>query len=180
MQQDIIRRFHAALPKICAWIDQFVESHAANARKLDNMPPLASAFPAEIFNSARMVAVDQTPFPPVTQFGLPEFAAHEQRPFDAITFKNTFFVVNGRQTQRLQFHELVHVVQWSRLGERRFLLAYGLGLLQFGYEQSPLEQMAYTLEDQFSRGQTPRDLVGIIERGTDAIWSQTAPLVGEP
>jgi hypothetical protein len=93
-----------------------------------------------------MVLVSQTPFPPVSQFGLPEFGEHERRVFDGITFKNTFFVVDGRQTLRLQFHELVHTVQWARLGVDRFLLAYGFGLLKYGYEQSPLEKMAYGLE----------------------------------
>jgi hypothetical protein len=80
-----------------------------------------------MFERARMVLVDRTPYPPVSQFGLPEFAAFERRSFDGITFKSTFFVVGDR----LQFHELVHVVQWARLGVDRFLLAYGLGLLQF-------------------------------------------------
>jgi hypothetical protein len=125
-----------------------------------------------------MVLVDRTPYPPVSKFGLPEFTALEQRRFDGITFKNTFFVLKGRDTERLQFHELVHVVQWARLGVDRFLLAYGVGLLQFGYEESPLEKMAYTLEDQFVQGRVPNDLVRVIDEGTDAIWMQAAPIVG--
>lgn len=176
--QDIIRRFHSALPQIRAWIDQCLESHAAGARKLDNMPPLSTAFPPEILGQARMVLVSQTPFPPVSQFGLPEFAQHERWGFDGITFKNTFLVVGGRQTLRLKFHELVHTVQWARLGVDRFLLAYGVGLLQYGYEQSPLEKMAYSLEQQFMRGALPTDLVQIIEGGSDAVWNQVAPIVG--
>lgn len=179
MQSDIIRRFHAALPQIRAWIDQHLETHAASARKLETSwhPRLASAYPPDVFERARTVLVDRTPYPPVSQFGLPEFAAFERRSFDGITFKSTFFVAKGRETERLQFHELVHVVQWARLGVDRFLLAYGLGLLQFGYEQSPLEKMAYTLEDQFVRGQVPKDLVRVIEERTDVIWSQAAPIV---
>lgn len=178
--QDIIRRFHSALPQIRAWIDQYLESHSASARKLDNMPPLSTAFPPEVLGRARMVLVPKTPFPPVSQFGLPEFAQHERRGFDGITFKHTFFVVDGRQALRLQFHELVHTVQWARLGVDRFLLAYGVGLLQYGYEQSPLEKMAYTLEQQFVRGPLPADLVRFIEEGSDAIWSEAAPIVGMP
>jgi hypothetical protein len=116
----------------------------------------------------------------VSQFGLPEFAQHERRTFDGITFKNTFFVVDGCQTLRLQFHELVHTVQWARLGVDRFLLAYGFGLLQYGYEQSPLEKMAYSLEQQFERGPLPKDLVRVIEDGSDAAWNQVAPIFGMP
>lgn len=180
MQQDVIRRFHAAIPHIRAWIDEFIESHAARAQRLDQVAPLASVFPAEVLERARMVLVERTPFPPVAQFGLPEFAGHGQREFDGITFMSTFFVVDGHETVRLQFHELVHVVQWSRLGPERFLLAYGLGLLQFGYEKSPLERMAYTLEEQFAQGHTPKNLVNVIEQGVDLIWDQAAPFVGEP
>lgn len=180
MQPDIIPRFHSALPQIRAWIDQCLASHAASARKLDNMPPLAPIFPPEILGQARIVLVDRTPFPPVSRFGLPEFENYERRAFDGITFKNTFFVVNGRQTVRLQFHELVHVVQWTRLGVDRFLLAYGFGLLQYRYEESPLEKMAYTLEEQFARGRLPKDLIRVIAEGSDAIWSQAEPLVGTP
>ena len=178
--EDMIRRFHSALPQIRAWIDQYLESNVATARRLDSLPPLRTAFPPEVLARARMVLVSQTPFPPVSQFGLPEFGEHERRAFDGITFKNTFFVVDGRQTLRLQFHELVHTVQWARLGVDRFLLAYGFGLLQYGYEQSPLEKMAYGLEHQFVSGSLPKDLVRFIENGSDAVWHQVAPIVGVP
>jgi hypothetical protein len=45
--------------------------------------------------------------------GLTEFASLERRAFDGITFRNTFFVVKGRESEALYFHELVHVVQWE-------------------------------------------------------------------
>jgi hypothetical protein len=180
MQDDIITRFHKALPQIREWIDACIESHAAKARQINNWPPLSSAFPPEVFDRTREVLVKATPFPPVSQFGLPEFAQHERRQFDGITFKNTIFVVEGRQSIRLQFHELVHTVQYARLGVDRFLLAYGYGLLKFGYEQSPLERMAYGLEDQFTRGVQPQNLMQYIEAATDAVWKEAAPVVGEP
>jgi hypothetical protein len=65
----------------------------------------------------------------------------------------------------------------GRLGIDNFLLAYALGLLQFGYEPSPLERMAYTLQQHFERGSMPKDLVRVIEQGTDAIWNQAAPFL---
>jgi hypothetical protein len=74
----------------------------------------------------------------------------------------------------------VHVVQWSRLGVDKFLLSYGLGLLQFGYEQSPAEQMAYSLQQLFERGSVPNDLVHIIESGADGVWKQVEQLVRAP
>ncbi|GEM_PF-3135545 len=77
----------------------------------------------------------------------------------------------------MPFHELVHVVQWSRLGVERFLLAYGFGLIRFGYYHGPLEEMAYALERDFERGAVPQELVGVIEGRTDAVWNQAAPVV---
>src|ERR1017187_2923882 len=105
-QSDTIRRFHAALPHVRRWIDELLETHAANARRVDTarFPQLASALPDDLLEQGRMVLVDRTPYPPVSKFGLPELAALEQRQFDGITFKNTFFIVNGRDTERLQFH----------------------------------------------------------------------------
>jgi hypothetical protein len=139
---------------------------------------LASCYPADLLERARVVSVERTPFPPVSQFGLPEFARLQGRQFEGITFKNTFFVVRGREFESLHFHELVHVVQWARLGVVNFLLSDGFGLPQFGYEQSPLEQMAYSLQQLFERVSVPNNLVRIIESGTDEVWKQAVQAVG--
>ncbi len=181
MQGDIIRRFQAALPQVRGWIDQLLETHAGSTRKVNTLGflRLAACYPADVLEHARVVSVNRTPFPPVSQFGLPEFASHEGRGFDGITFKNTFFIVKGRESEALHFHELVHVVQWARLGVDNFLLAYGVGLLQFGYENSPLEKTAYSLEEQFKRGQLPKDLVRVIEEDADDIWRQVAAILRE-
>ena len=77
--------------------------------------------------------------------------------FDGITFKDTFLLRQGRTSEELYFHELVHVVQWAQLGVNDFLLAYGLGLLRFGYHRNPLEQMAYTLQRDFELSTLPPD-----------------------
>lgn len=177
---DVLQRLYAALPLVRAWIDQLLATNAANARKVSTLGfnRLASCYPADLLERARVVSVEQTPFPPVSKFDLPEFAQVQGRQFEGITFNDTFFVVKGREFESLHFHELVHVVQWSRLGVDNFLLAYGLGLLQFGYEESPLEQMAYSLQQLFERGAVPNDLVRIIENGTDEVWKQVARVVG--
>ncbi|RQD78666.1 MAG: hypothetical protein D5S03_01735 [Desulfonatronospira sp. MSAO_Bac3] len=51
----------------------------------------------------------------------------------------------------------MYLVQWERLGVYRFLLAYGAGLMQFRYKDSPLEKMAYflQLDCNHSGGQVP-------------------------
>jgi hypothetical protein len=94
-----------------------------------------------------------------------------------ITYKDTFFVSHLHQTESLHFHELVHVVQWERLGVDNFLLAYGAGLMQFSYQSSPLEQMAYSLQAAFDRGALPTRLIELIRQETDTIWRGIASMI---
>ena len=166
MEVDIIRRFHTALPQVREWIDQFLASHAVRARAVSTLGfiQLATCFPQELLEQTKVVSVARVPFPPVDQFGLPELAPIKQMSFDGITFKDTFFLQQGRSSEALHFHEMVHVVQWSRLGVDNFLLAYGFGLFSFGYDQSPLEQMAYRLQRDFELGTLPQRLVRVIEQ----------------
>ena len=179
MQNDIIRRFHAALPKVRQWIDQLLEAYADRARPVFSLgyKQLSTCFPQELLERAKVVTMKRVPFPPVAQFGLPELAHMQQRLFDGIAYKNTLFLRQDRTSEALCFHELVHVVQWSRLGEDNFLLAYGFGLLRFDYDLSPLEMMASSLQQHFKLGTLPRELVRVIEDRTDAIWNQAAPFV---
>jgi hypothetical protein len=173
-QADIIRRFHTALPQVRGWIDGYLAEHAAGARTVSSFgyKRLATCFPRELLDQAKVASVERPRFPPVDTFGLPEFAQMQQQAFNGITFKNTFFVQRGRESESLYFHELVHVIQWARLGVDRFLLAYGLGLVQLGYERSPLEDMAYGLQRKFDVGVAlPNPLVDLIERATDGVWN---------
>ena len=100
--------------------------------------------------STKFVIVDKVPIPPLSKIGLRQFAPFESGNFDGITYLDTFFLKNGRATdERLFFHELIHVVQWSLLGPERFLAAYAAGLEKYGYRDSPLEIMAYNAEAAF-------------------------------
>jgi hypothetical protein len=178
---DIIQRFHTALPAVRRWIDDFIDKHADRARAVGTLGfvRLSVCFPQELLESAKVVSVPHVPFPPVDTFGLPELAYMQHMASSGITFKDTFFLRQGHESESLHFHELVHVVQWARLGADNFLLAYGFGLYRFGYEESPLEHMAYSLQRGFKQGAAPKDLVRIIEDRTDAIWRQVAPILSK-
>lgn len=179
MQEDLLRRFHAALPGLRAWIDHLLEVHADRARIVSSLgfARLGACFPPELLEHAKVVPADPVPFPPLDAFGLPEFAALQRMSIEGITFKDTFFLRPGGESESLCFHELVHVVQWSTLGEERFLLAYGFGLLSLGYRASPLERMAYDLQRAFDADSVPPRLLHTIEQRTCAIWAQAAPVV---
>ena len=53
-------------------------------------------------------------------------------------------------------------------------MAYGVGLMTIGYENSPLEVMAYKLQTEFYRGKVWPNLVGLIEDDSDRIWNAVA------
>lgn len=179
MQDDIIQRFHAALPGLRRWIEEFLSNHAEQAQSISTLgfKQLPTCFPQDLLERAKVVILPQVQFPPIDRFGIPELASMQQMPLAGITFKDTFFLRRDRTSESICFHELVHVVQWATLGLDNFLLAYGVGLVQFGYKQSPLEQMAYTLQRSFDEGSPPPELMRLIETRTNDIWTQVAPVV---
>lgn len=171
---DLIRKFQSALPVVREWIDTTLEENRPNAVSVNTLtfPQLSKVFPLDLLSRAQVVVVTgKVPFPPLSRMGLPEFTQMENMQMAGVTYKDTFFVSHLHQTESLHFHELVHVIQWERLGVDDFLLAYGAGLMQFGYRDSPLEKMAYFLQSGFDRGVLPENTIEFVQQGTDAIWS---------
>jgi len=82
---------------------------------------------------------------------------------DGITYLDTYFVRREAARQEsLHFHELVHAAQWRILGLERFLALYAEGLEKFGYRDSPLEVMAYDLQEQFELGPQSLDVETVV------------------
>ncbi len=67
---------------------------------------------------------------PVDQFGLPELALLQHLSLAGLALDDTIFLAAGDSASRsvfeldesLHFHEMVHIVQWARLGSDNFLL----------------------------------------------------------
>jgi len=172
-QLDLIDKFRSILPMVKKWIEDTLEKHNADATPVISLPfsRLKTIFPTDLLNKAKAVVVKgMVPFPPLSRMGLPELSSMENMSMAGITYKDTFFVSHLYQTESLHFHEIVHVVQWERLGIENFLLAYGYGLIRFGYQDSPLEKMAYSLQTEFDTGDLSGDIVTLIQQETDAIW----------
>ena len=170
---DLFQEFYSTLPAVRAWIEKTIEDnkeYAVPVEKLD-FAGLRKVFPHELLMRANVVLTrGRLPFPPFSRIGLSGFEEMENMPKDGIAYKDTFFVDHRNQSESLHFHELVHVVQWERLGVENFLIAYGAGLIQFGYADSPLEKMAYSLQDGFNRNALPVNVIELIEQKTDEIW----------
>jgi len=178
-QLELIRKFQSTLPVVRAWIDSLLNENRSNAVSVStlNFQRLSTVLPPDMLNRAQVVVVtEKVPFPPLSSMGLPELAQMENMQMAGITYKDTFFVNHLHQTESLHFHELIHVIQWDRLGIDNFLLAYGVGLMQFGYQDCPLEKMAYSLQSGFDQGVLPSNVKELVQQGTDDIWRSIAPM----
>jgi hypothetical protein len=144
--------FRAKYPVLIGWITQTVAAHAGSARPVASFGfrRLPAYFSPALLASARVVPVDLLPMPPLSQMGLTQFTEWERIEYGGITYLDTYFVTHGElANEALHFHELIHVVQWRLLGPERFIAMYADGLERFGHRSSPLEVIAYDLEDQF-------------------------------
>ena len=181
-QHDLIQKFQTALPAMRKWIEQTLKENKPNGVSVSSLSfsRLSTVFPPDLLDRAKAVVVTgRVPFPPLSRMGLPEFKQMENMPAAGITYKDTYFLTHFDQSESLHFHELVHVIQWERLGVDNFLLAYGAGLVQFGYEDSPLEKTAYSLQTEFDRGFLTMNTVEIIRKRTDAVWNEVSCLLSK-
>ena len=146
------------IEQVAHYIQQQRQTYRGRAVPLDGQQRsvLQPFFPASALDSARAVAlagerVSNPPFyPELRRMGfepgsLPDFSL-----MAAITFVDTV-VSHEPFTDRLLFHELVHVVQYEKLGLPEFAAKYVSGFLHGGsYEKIPLEMNAYELESRFA------------------------------
>jgi hypothetical protein len=173
----LIRRWLETRPVLRGWIDELLERYKAQANPAMRLafPRVRQTYPAELLKKTKVVVLTgSVPFPPLGRMGLPEFVEMENMPMAGVTYRDTIFISRPDETESLHFHELVHAVQWERLGVDGFLWAYGAGVIRSGYRDSPLEEMAYSLEGAFDRGCLPADLIRRIRRETDAIRAALA------
>jgi hypothetical protein len=111
-------------------------------------------FPADVLANTRFAI--QTKKPVANPPFYPDLAAMGFRPehlpnFSAmagITFVDVV-VLHQQPDAQLVFHELVHAVQYWKLGLDAFAPVYIRGFLRGGYEAIPLEINAYELEVRF-------------------------------
>ena len=154
------KEFAAIYPLVLRWIQQTITDHEGSAKTVASrdFKRLPSYFSKELLDTTKVVAVTRVPIPPLSSMGLHRFRDFERGDWDGITYLDTYFVKRTKAAdEELHFHELIHVVQWRLLGPERFLKLYADGLERFGYQDSPLERMAYNAQAQFSRSKEPFD-----------------------
>ncbi|MBS2027286.1 MAG: hypothetical protein JST54_05210 [Deltaproteobacteria bacterium] len=158
------------LPLVRAWIAQVLAVAEAQAQPLG--PELERAlgrhFSPQLLQRARRVVCAQLPQPPVPTLGIARLREFKRGDYAGLTLGERVFVrTDHADDPGVMAHELVHVLQWIRLGRRTFVERYAAELVAFGYGQAPLERMAYAHEARFRAGEV-YDLETAVQRELDA------------
>jgi hypothetical protein len=146
------QEFRAVYPLITDWIRKILAEHASVSRPVASLGfrRLPHYYDEQMLISTKVVIVPRVPVPPLSAMGLDRFSDFEQIDAAGITYLDTYFVrADQAHSESLHFHELVHAIQWRLLGPERFLAVYADGLERSGYRNSPLEVMAYSLQERF-------------------------------
>jgi len=156
------------LPQHIAWVADQVAAYIEQQRKKyrsqavplspeqrDTMQPF---FPAAVLDSARLLTFTDHRLPNPDFYStlaamgiqskyLPDFSAG----MAAVTFQDVVISYEPF-TDQLLFHELVHAVQYQKLGVDEFAERYVQGFLEGGgYDGIPLEINAYELDARFAK-----------------------------
>lgn len=164
-----------ALPAFLNWVDGLLITHREKALPVSEigLKRLELFYPAHFLAEARVIPVGACPALPLDSLGVSGIAMPDGDQARGITFRNCFFVQEGALSdETLHTHELVHAAQWKILGDTAFTLLYAYGLIQHGYRESPLEEMAYGIDRRFSRGDAPFDVVDEVEKGLRGLLSR--------
>jgi hypothetical protein len=167
--------FQKFYPRLMDWLRATLVAHAAAARTVASheFRRLPNYFTPDTLASAKVVLVDQLPIPPLTSWGLTDFAELERRSFDGIAYLDTFFLKQSHsRNEAIHFHELIHLVQWRILGPEDFLRSYADSWERFGYRQSPLEAMAYDAQLAFTTSDVVFDAEKMVAEKL-RLWKRT-------
>jgi hypothetical protein len=141
------------LDKINGWIDQTLEDYSNERVSCECFSfQFKGFYSSEFLEKSYFIVVNQIPMPDFPELRQAGFGSFIDTDFCGITYKNTYFIKKGQENNlALHFHELVHVLQWQNLGVLVFINRYMEEILKFGYEDAPLEKMAYKLEEHFTK-----------------------------
>ncbi|MCG8336979.1 MAG: hypothetical protein MJE63_20935 [Proteobacteria bacterium] len=176
---ELFNRLYSFLPLLVSWMNKMLDSHEKSAVPLDdfNYKKIKIVFPSPLRNQTKIIVVsDQIPMPPLEKIGLKELMTLDQKNAIGITYKNRMFLLEESCNEINCFHEMIHVVQWQRLGVEKFLLAYGLHLALHGYQGNPFERTAYDFQHRLESNALPMNFLETVKTQADSAWAQINPL----
>ncbi|MCH8498802.1 MAG: hypothetical protein LAT63_10015 [Marinobacter sp.] len=151
---------------IAEWIRQVNITHAPLRQSCVTFQDAFDGFYSPDFlASAYFVVVDRIPKPDFPELRAAGFGAFMDMEAAGITYDDTYYVQRRFVGDRgLHFHELVHVLQWSYLQREGFITRYMSEILSHGYQDAPLEVMAYQLDGHYRQGNPPFDVQAYVQQ----------------
>jgi hypothetical protein len=145
------------IEKIEQWIDELLVNYSEQKVSCLTLPDsVTSFFNKEFLSQSFFVTTTDIPKPYFAS-NIPGASDFLSMQAQGITYKNTYFLLPGSSLST-HVHELVHVAQWSFLGGAGFIESYIDGVQKYGYRDSPLEEMAYSIQHQFESGSPSFDV----------------------
>jgi len=147
------------------WIDSINTEYQSRRKSCSAFcSEFSGFFTKQFLEDSYFVIVDKIPkpdFPELREAGLGDFIDME---VNGITYKNTYYLDKDcADDLRLHFHELVHVVQWGLIGAKGFINRYIEEIQSHGYNDAPLEIMAYSLDSYYQQRGKPIDIPGYVQ-----------------
>lgn len=141
------------IDKIEQWIHRVNSSHKEERQSCSVFEEHFKGFYSyDFLNTSFFVVTDVIPepdFPELREAGLGDFIDMN---VVGITYNDTYYVKQSAANElRLHFHELVHVLQWRELTPQGFIERYIREIQDFGYNEAPLEKMAYALDGYYQQ-----------------------------
>src|SRR5262249_58389523 len=133
--------FQKFFPLVDDWMWAALAANAGTARPVASrgFPRLPLYFTAETLASAKVVIMDRLPVPPLSSWGLTQFASFERGDPDGITYLDTCFLKpHQSKNEAILFHELIHVIQWRGFCAERFPRPSAHCFVRLWYLDSPL------------------------------------------
>lgn len=145
------------------WIEELLSQYQEKKVSCATLPTTVKQFfPDTFLQQSYFVETTDIPKPTIAA-GIPGAENFLAMQAQGITYKDTYFLLpNSPKSTHL--HELVHVAQWKELGVQGFITSYIAGVQQYGYYDSPLEQMAYGMQHEFESGCPPFDVVSRVKK----------------
>jgi hypothetical protein len=96
MSSDAYSEF---LPKMFEWVQNILDAHKHDMHSVESFgfPRLPLYFSSDLLKETGVVIVDHPPYPPVSKWGLSEFASFEALPTSAITFLEVLHYAKRRR-----------------------------------------------------------------------------------
>ena len=170
--QTFLRKYGHILPKAIEWLNMILNDYKSHVKPLNKLgfSRIPEYFSKETLGAAKIVVVNKVPNMPLySKWKIEELKDFENGEYQGETYADTIFIQSGYLSEHLLFHELVHLIQWKQMGIEKFLIAYGLEQIKYGYPKGPLEGMAYGLENAFKQTERSFQVEALLKPDIDLI-----------